>query len=90
MSKKVVYARFHSVLHIPSFGQLEQVMPPSSKKIADLNMRTEEGGIVITATPPRGPGSLIAEPVTFLVPWANVQVAVYESEKAAPAVAKAS
>ncbi len=77
MGKRVTYARFHTVLHIPNFGQLPDVMPPVGKTLLDLKMETSEGGLEISATPPKS-----RIPVSFVVPWANVQLAVYAAEVA--------
>ncbi len=78
MSKKVTYARFHTTLHIPNFGNLENVMPPSGKTLKSFSMVTSDGGIEVTAC------TMVSKTsVTFLVPWANVQLAVIQEEEAA-------
>lgn len=70
MKAVVTYAKLHTTLFVPGFGNVEATLPPKGKTLIDLHMIGNSAGVECTFKDAKG-GKHRA-----FVPWGTVQSAV--------------
>lgn len=73
-TRKVKYARLHTVPHFPYVGSMEITFPPTGKTLEDLSM-VDSGTVLDISFKFRG------EKVVLSIPHANVQCMQLETEE---------